>query len=128
MHSHIMRMHLHITYYSLGLMAILFIDLVIPASSDSSITNCRYIRFTGFNDQTFRIIKIILHSVSLYSIVSDVLCGKGTSKYGRIVGGMMSTSGEFPWIVSIKKQTSHNCGGVVVNKRWVITAAHCFCR
>lgn len=60
--------------------------------------------------------------------VSDALCGKYSGKRGRIVGGTKVMPGEFPWIVSIRHKGSHTCGGVVVNKKWIITAAHCFCR
>ncbi|KAJ6224689.1 hypothetical protein RDWZM_003234 [Blomia tropicalis] len=49
----------------------------------------------------------------------------------RIVGGNRSYEGEFPWQVSIRLthpqagKVGHWCGGVLVDKQWVITAAHC---
>merc|ERR1719230_1425843 len=44
---------------------------------------------------------------------------------GRIIGGEEAPKHEFPWQVSLKSLGSHICGGSIVNKMQVITAAHC---
>ncbi|XP_040579851.1 venom peptide isomerase heavy chain [Lepeophtheirus salmonis] len=58
-------------------------------------------------------------------------CGNALN-YGFIFGGKDATLGEFPFVallgyesVSIKRNYDYLCGGVLINRRYVITAAHC---
>ncbi len=44
---------------------------------------------------------------------------------GRIVGGDAAAQGEFPWQVSLQQFGRHFCGGSVIGKNHVMTAAHC---
>lgn len=43
----------------------------------------------------------------------------------RLVGADIAEPGEFPYQVSLRLQGKHFCGGALITKRHVLTAAHC---
>lgn len=59
-------------------------------------------------------------------------CGeRPMQRQGRVVGGRDSHLGEFPWSVLIRETSllgffvKTKCGGVLIDPKWVLTAAHC---
>ncbi|XP_018048697.1 PREDICTED: chymotrypsin-2-like [Atta colombica] len=43
----------------------------------------------------------------------------------QIVGGTNASAEQYPYQVSLKQNGNHFCGGVIIHKKFVITAAHC---
>ncbi|KAF3394469.1 hypothetical protein F1880_005565 [Penicillium rolfsii] len=62
--------------------------------------------------------RIILPTTALLSIAGSALANEA------IVGGTQARTGEFPYQVSIQT-TSHKCGGSIIDKDHILTAAHC---
>ncbi|KAF7494464.1 Serine protease nudel [Sarcoptes scabiei] len=44
----------------------------------------------------------------------------------RIVGGQSSTLGSWPWQIALYREGEFQCGAVIIDSDWMITAAHCF--
>ena len=67
------------------------------------------------------------------STPAPLVCGKAPMNNkdvsDRIVGGENATTGSWPWQASVHYNTvntsSHFCGGSLINKDYVLTAAHC---
>lgn len=43
----------------------------------------------------------------------------------RVVGGKESAPKAWPWAVALYKDGNFHCGGVILDVKWVMTAAHC---
>ncbi|XP_054154820.1 trypsin beta-like [Oppia nitens] len=75
------------------------------------------------------VVAVNLANCSRLSPLFSRNAGGGVGGGGRIVGGRPAKLGEAPWQISLVSKGwfgwSHICGGSLVGKRSVVTAAHC---
>jgi trypsin len=64
----------------------------------------------------------------LYSCNSTTVCGcsKNSATVTKIVGGEDAGIATWGWAVSLQIGPGNICGGSIISKSWIITAAHCF--
>ncbi|KAL2078684.1 hypothetical protein ACEWY4_026369 [Coilia grayii] len=63
--------------------------------------------------------------VAVVLLLRAEVCGRAPLNQ-RIVGGHDASAGAWPWQVSLQLRGQHFCGGSLITKDWVLSAAHCF--
>uniref|UniRef100_A0A6P4E5V4 trypsin n=1 Tax=Drosophila rhopaloa TaxID=1041015 RepID=A0A6P4E5V4_DRORH len=68
---------------------------------------------------------VLLAGISLILAASRADAAAQRPPDSRIVNGREAVEGEFPYQLSLRRQTVHICGASVLSSNWAITAAHC---
>ena len=67
------------------------------------------------------------HHPAVGQLADEKFCGLSPAM--RVVGGEDATVGQFPWLVNLgysqRGVTKYKCGGTLIGRKYVLTAAHC---
>jgi Trypsin len=73
--------------------------------------------------------KKLLSLLVLLSMLLLAACSQAPSPTDelepQIVGGTVASAGEYPWMAQMQYRGRFSCGGSLVARSWVLTAAHC---
>jgi secreted trypsin-like serine protease len=74
-------------------------------------------------------ISIFILIVLFLDFTATIQCGVANQMNSRIVAGSVVAPNEFPWMAFLRiyfwSGDSAQCGGTVIDGRWILTAAHC---
>ncbi|CAH1173515.1 unnamed protein product [Phaedon cochleariae] len=69
-----------------------------------------------------------IYEVDTFANISTI-CGRQTANSDKIIGGIAVDPGDYPWMALLEYSSNNGrrfgCGGTLINRRYVLTAAHC---
>ncbi|XP_016851674.1 serine protease 27 [Anolis carolinensis] len=86
---------------------------------------CKWIHTEIFGFLFHFVITATCSNIALIYSPFSTVCGNPGNTL-RIVGGQPASERTWPWQVSISVKNYHLCGGTLIAKQWVLSAAHCF--
>uniref|UniRef100_A0A1A9WAU4 Peptidase S1 domain-containing protein n=1 Tax=Glossina brevipalpis TaxID=37001 RepID=A0A1A9WAU4_9MUSC len=67
-----------------------------------------------------------MEKITFFIILSVIsFISTNASSATRVVGGEIAEEGQFPYQISMRRNGLHYCGGSILTKNFVLTAAHC---
>lgn len=67
-----------------------------------------------------------MSELSIFLILTlSLIVLSGAHPTSRIVGGVDAVEGQFPHQISLRRNGSHICGGSIISRNYILTAAHC---
>ncbi|XP_011049282.1 PREDICTED: chymotrypsin-1-like [Acromyrmex echinatior] len=67
----------------------------------------------------------LLYILSIIANIHELSADESVQQIPKIVGGKLANEGQFPYQASLRLNNNHFCGGSVISKRHILTAAHC---
>ncbi|KAM8742323.1 transmembrane protease serine 2 isoform 1-T2 [Acanthopagrus schlegelii] len=99
-------------------------------ASAGSIASKGYMRLKHGSNHGSRIQSQLTYSLLCFARAVKlrcIECGESSAAPStRIVGGTEAVNGAWPWQVSLQIQGQHVCGGSIIGRQWILSAAHCF--